>query len=91
MDKTIYVPVVNVHDDVVNVRLDKTIYVPVVNVRDDVVKNGSEAYVVAQRNEWLYSNPRMKHAHLSWLLWVQCASQREFISYLWTKLFMYLL
>ena len=50
-----YVPCVNVRDDVVNVRVDKTIYVPVpvVNVRDDVVKNGSEAYVVARRNEWL--------------------------------------
>ena len=45
----------NVRDDVVNVRVDKTIYVPVpvVNVRDDVVKNGSEAYVMARRNEWL--------------------------------------
>ena len=31
----------------------KTIYVPFVNVRDDVVKNESEAYVMAQRNEWL--------------------------------------
>ena len=28
-DKTIYVPCVNVRDDVVNVRVDKTIYVPV--------------------------------------------------------------
>ena len=49
MDKTIYVSVVNVCDDVVNVHVRQKLFMYL----DDVAKNESEAYVVARRNEWL--------------------------------------